>query len=183
MPGLLDPKDRPGGGEVRSVSWDDRKRCFMPDNAGALTGVVHGRIIELERDPGLPDGQTVTITLQYATIVPSEPIPEDVPGPDSWLDRLVFDSSVLPGIRIVKGTKLAAESLVTEVEQGASDDALLQAHAELAPEDVQALRAFARVPAWIRHTAGAWAEDADELDDYLETSRQQRKVGRREVEG
>ncbi len=155
----------------------------MPDNAGVLTGVVHGRVIELERDPGLPDGQTVTITLHYATIVPSEPMPKDIPAPESWLERLVFDSSVLPGIRIVKGTKLVAESLVTEVEEEASDDALLRAHPELAVEDVKALRAFARVPAWIRHTAGAWAEDAGELDDYLETTRQQRKVSRPEVDG
>jgi uncharacterized protein (DUF433 family) len=154
----------------------------MPDNAGALTGVVHGRVIELDRDLGLPDGETVTLTLQYATTVAPEPLRDDVPGADLWLDRLVFDSSVLPGVRIVKGTKLSAESLVTAVEQGASDDALLQAHPDLTPEDVRALRSFARVPAWIRHTAGAWAEDAEELDEYLETTRQQRKVGRREIE-
>ncbi len=154
----------------------------MPDHAGSLTGVVHGRVIELERDLGLPDGQMVTITLQYATIVPPDPIPEEVPGAELWLDRLVFDSSVLSGVRIVKGTKVAAEPLVTEIEQGASDDAILQAHPKLTPEDVRALRAFARVPAWIRRTAGAWAEDAEELDEYLEATRQQRKAAHRERE-
>jgi uncharacterized protein (DUF433 family) len=154
----------------------------MPDHGTALKGVVHGSVIELDRDLGLPDGQTVTVTLQFATILPPEPIPEDIPRGELWLDRLVFDSSVLPGVRIVKGTKLAADSLLTEIEQGASDDALLRAHPELTAEDVEALRVYARVPEWIRRTAGAWAEDADELDEYLEWTRQQRKVGRGGIE-
>jgi uncharacterized protein (DUF433 family) len=157
----------------------------MSEQGAGFSGVVHGRVIELERDPGLPDGQAVTVrvTPRYATIVSPDPIPEDeLARAELWLDRLVFDSSVLPGVRVVKGTTLAAEALVTEIEQGASDEALLRAHPELTPEDVQALRIFARVPAWIRHTAGAWAEDADELDEYLEWARQQRKVGRREID-
>ena len=78
-----------------------------------------------------------------------------------WLDRLVFDSSVLPGVRIVKGTNLAAESLVTEIGQGTSDDSLLRAHPELTAADLEALRVYAQAPEWVRRTAGAWAEDAD----------------------
>lgn len=34
----------------------------------------------------------------------------------------------------------------------------------------------------IRRTAGAWAEDAEELDRFLDWNRQQRKLGRRELE-
>jgi len=34
----------------------------------------------------------------------------------------------------------------------------------------------------IRRSAGGWAEDAEELDEYLELVRQQRKVSRRELE-
>jgi len=34
----------------------------------------------------------------------------------------------------------------------------------------------------IRKSAGAWAEDAEELDVYLEWNRQQRKVGRSQIE-
>jgi uncharacterized protein (DUF433 family) len=154
----------------------------MKSEGAAVKGVVHGRVIELERDIGLPEGQAVTVTLEYATIVSPEPVPEDIPRAELWVDRLVFDSSVLPGERIVKGTRVAAESLVTEIEQGASDEALLQAHPELTMGDVEALRVYARTPAWIRQTAGAWAEDADELDEYLEWTRQQRKIGRREIE-
>jgi len=34
----------------------------------------------------------------------------------------------------------------------------------------------------IRRSAGGWAEDAEELDEYLELVRQQRKVSRHELE-
>ncbi len=154
----------------------------MPDHGRALKGVIHGRVIELDRDLGLPDGQAVTVSLEYATIAPPEPIPEDIPRAELWLDRLVFDSSVLPGVRIVKGTNLAAESLVTEIGQGTSDDSLLRAHQELTAEDLEALRVYARAPEWVRRTAGAWAEDADDLGEYLEWTSRQRKIGRRGIE-
>ncbi len=48
--------------------------------------------------------------------------------------------------------------------------------------DVRALRVYARAPEWIRRKAGAWAEDGEDLDEYLEWTRQQRKIGRREIE-
>jgi hypothetical protein len=34
----------------------------------------------------------------------------------------------------------------------------------------------------LRRSFGAWAEDAEELDRYMEWSRQQRKIGRPELE-
>ena len=34
----------------------------------------------------------------------------------------------------------------------------------------------------LRQSFGAWAEDGEELDNYLEWNRQQRKVGRRPLE-
>lgn len=77
-----------------------------------LKGVVHGKTIELEEEPGLPDGQEVTVVVR-----PTAPAPQKLP----------------PG-------------------EG------------------------------IRRSAGAWADDAVELDKYLEWSRQQRKLGRRELE-
>jgi hypothetical protein len=30
----------------------------------SMKGVVHGKVIELEQEPGLPDGQEVSVTLQ-----------------------------------------------------------------------------------------------------------------------
>ena len=71
-------------------------------------GIVHGRTIQLDEEPGLPDGQAVTVVVQPNT------------------------AKLLPG-----------EGLC---------------------------RAF-----------GAWAEDAEELDKYLEWNRQQRKLERREL--
>lgn len=76
-------------------------------------GTIRGRIIELDQEPGLPDGQEVTI--QLAT------------------------SGVSPGMQIPPG-------------EG------------------------------IRRSAGAWAEDAEDLDQFMEWSRQQRKHSRREIE-
>jgi hypothetical protein len=79
-----------------------------------LRGIVHGRMIELENEPGLPDGQSVTVVLQ-----PSQ------------------------------------------VKEGASENS----------RESGLQKAF-----------GSWAEDAAELDDYLEWNRRQRKQGRKEME-
>ena len=38
------------------------------------------------------------------------------------------------------------------------------------------------VNAGIRHSFGAWADDATELDAYLEWNRRQRKTGREEID-
>lgn len=110
------------------------------------------------------------------------PVPEDIPPVESWVDRLVFDSAVEPIERIVKGTRLTAEALVAEIDQGRSDEQMLHVHSELSKEDLQALRQYARWPVGLRRSCGAWEEDAEELDKYLEWTRQQRKTGRREIE-
>ena len=78
---------------------------------GTLKGVVHGKTIELEQEPKLPDGQQVTVILQPVTQV--DPLP---PG---------------EGIRL---------------------------------------------------SAGGWSDDPEGLDQYLQWTRQQRKIGRREIE-
>jgi hypothetical protein len=79
-----------------------------------LRGVVHGRLIELENEPGFPDGQQVIVVVQ--------PSGSSAGGTDP--------SSPDVGLR----------------------------------------RAF-----------GAWAEDAAELDEYLEWNRRQRRIGRMEM--
>ena len=78
-----------------------------------MRGVVHGKTIELEQAPGLPDGQQVGVTI--------EPLPAAGPG-------------------------------------------------QLPPGE------------GLRRAFGAWAGDAEELDQYLEWNRQQRKVGRGRME-
>ena len=37
----------------------------MAGTAAVLKGVVHGKLIELDLEPGLPDGQRVTVALPY----------------------------------------------------------------------------------------------------------------------
>jgi hypothetical protein len=98
------------------------------------------------------------------------------------MDRLVYDSAIDPLERIVKGTRLQVEALVAELKGGRSDEQLMKAHSELTLEDVQALHNYAKCPVGLRRSFGAWAEDADELDKYLEWNRQQRKLSRREIE-
>lgn len=82
----------------------------MPTMPTTLRGTVHGKTIELEAAPGLPEGQQVTVTL--------EPAPQAQP----------------------------------------------------ADEALQALK----------RAAGAWSDDPDGLDRFLEWNRQQRKINRRE---
>ena len=84
----------------------------MPNADAEFKGIVHGRTIELERAPGIPDGQEVTVRLQLLPSVQETP------------DRLP------PG-------------------EG------------------------------IRRSSGAWAEDAGELDRYLESVRERRRATQR----
>lgn len=79
-------------------------------NATILRGIVHGKTIELEDAPGLPDGQEVSVMIH--------PVQEE----------------------------------------------------RLAPGE------------GLRRSFGAWADEAEELDRYLEWNRQQRKIGRPEIE-
>jgi uncharacterized protein (DUF433 family) len=102
--------------------------------------------------------------------------------PPWWLERLEVNPAITPGKFVIKGTELSADALVERVEEGKSDEELLRAHPQLTPEDVNAVREYAKVPAGLRLSFGGWVEDADELDKYLEWTRQQRKVRRREIE-
>lgn len=81
----------------------------MSSSPAVLKGVIHGKTIELEEQAGLPDGQSVSVTLH--------PLQE---------------KRLPPGEGILR-------------------------------------------------SAGAWAEDADGLDRFLEWNRQQRKLGWREI--
>ncbi len=147
-----------------------------------LKGVVHGRLIELQDEPGLPDGQAVSIELRPLEEPANAQDAAAIPGVETWMDRLLYDSAIDPLERIVKGTRLQVEALVAELEGGRSDEELMKAYPELTLEDVQALHNYARCPLGLRRSFGAWADDADELDKYLDWTRQQRKISRREIE-
>jgi uncharacterized protein (DUF433 family) len=143
-----------------------------------LQGVIHGKTIELEREPGLPDGQAVSVEIRPVT--PSAHAGD--PAPPWWLERLEVNPTVKLGKWVVKGTRLLADSLVKELEAGRSEAELLQVHPELTGKDLAALREYARLPVEMRRLFGAWADEADELDEFLEERRQLRRIPRREVD-
>ena len=136
----------------------------------ALQGVIHGKTIELEQEPGLPEGQRVTVEIR--------PLDE----PPAWLERFVVDPLVQPGKFVIKGTGLLVDNLVQRVEEGRGDEDLRQSYPELTADDVEAVRQYARVPEALRRSFGGWAEDAAELDEYREWPRQQRRVTRRTID-
>jgi uncharacterized protein (DUF433 family) len=147
-----------------------------------LRGVVHGRSIELAQEPGLPEGQMVTVEIEpVAEAEPTHSPPAEVPPP-WWIGRLEVNPTVAPGRLVVRGTRLQAEALVALLEEGRTEEALLCAHPELTAKDIAAVREYAKVSSGLRRSFGAWAEDAEELDNFLEWNRQQRKAGRRRIE-
>ena len=106
----------------------------MTQSSTPLRGIVRGRTIELESEPGLPDGQKVTVTVQA------------VGGP-----------SATPNAATQTDARRRWSEAQAEVEK-------------LAPGE------------GLRRSFGAWAEDAQELDHYLEDNRRRRKLGRAGIE-
>jgi uncharacterized protein (DUF433 family) len=135
-----------------------------------ISGVIRGSTIELERAPELPDGQRVAVEVR------------PVGDPPIWLERFVVDPTIQPGKLVVKGTRLLVDDLVQRVNDGRSDEDLRQANPELSLADLEAVRNYARVPEGLRRSFGGWADEARELDEYLDWVREQRKLRRREIE-
>jgi hypothetical protein len=107
----------------------------MTNPSPALKGVIHGRTIELDREPGLPDGQEVTVTVEPVT-APSPPVPSAFPSEEArrrWEEAWAEVKDLPPG-------------------EG------------------------------LRRAFGAWADDAEEVDRFLEWNRAQRKLERRSPE-
>jgi uncharacterized protein (DUF433 family) len=135
-----------------------------------LKGVIHGRTIELEQTPELADGQRVSVQVR----------PED--PPPKWLERLTVDPSIALGKLIIQGTRLLAEDMARLVDEGLNDEELRRLHPELTFEDIDAVRNYAKVPTGLRKSFGGWAEDAEELEKYLQWTRNNRKLNRREID-
>ena len=159
-----------------------------------IHGVVHGNTIELSEAPGLPDGQRVVVQLQPAEEPPAERLedgdravgavprqPVDEPPPE-WLEHFTVDPAIAPAKIIVKGTRLLAEDLAKLVEEGHLDDDLRRSYPELTAGDIDALHHYVKVPATLRRLFGAWADEAEELDKFLEERRLQRQVHRRWID-
>ena len=135
----------------------------------AIKGVIHGKTIELENEPQLPDGQRVNVRLQ----------PEE--SPPVWRERFAVAASIAPGKLVVKGTHVLVDEIAALVEQGQSDEELRRLHPDLAAEDVAAVREYVKSPAGLRTSFGGWSEDAEELDRYLAWTRHNRSLSRAEI--
>jgi uncharacterized protein (DUF433 family) len=139
---------------------------------------VHGRTIELPWDLGLPEDRIIEVTIKTCPDVESPPEP---PLP-RWLERLEVDASGAPGRFVLKGTQLRAEALVELLEAGKSEEELLAAHPELTPEDVAAVREYAKLPLSFRRSSAYSAEEAEELDKFVEETYRRRRASGREIE-
>ena len=69
----------------------------MANNKSVLKGIIHGRTIELEAEPGLPDGQAVSVIVEAVTPTDSQAVFEafkaaaggwadDIEGLDKYLE-------------------------------------------------------------------------------------------------
>ncbi len=112
--------------------------------------------------------------LQQTKVTPAEAHPPAL----WWLARLDINPAIRPGKLVVKGTVLLADELVARLEEGWTADLLLQTHPALTAEDVAAVSEYAKVPVEMRRCFGAWADDTEEFDRYLEWNRQQKKSSR-----
>ncbi len=136
-----------------------------------LRGVIHGKTIDLDQESGLPDGQRVAVDVR--------PLQEPTP---LWLDRFGIDPVRERGRFVIKGTELLVDDLVLRMDQGHSNEEILRAHPELSSQDLDAVREYSQAPEALRRSFGGWAEDAEQLDQYLEWCRQQRSVRDRGIE-
>lgn len=99
--------------------------------ATVLKGIIRGKTIVLDAEPGLPEGQEVTVTVAPAANSRRTFLSDEQER--RWQEAMKPVEGLAPG----EGLRLAA---------------------------------------------GAWTEDAEELDEFLEWNRQQRKIGRPELE-
>ena len=60
----------------------------------ALRGVVHGRTIELESEPGLPDGQVVSVTVE---VLVGPPATTQTDAQRRWTDARAEVETLPPG--------------------------------------------------------------------------------------
>ncbi len=134
-----------------------------------VQGDGDGKTIALHQEPIAPDAQ------------PGAALASSLDPPPAWLERFAVDASVMPGKFVIKGTRLLVDDLV-QLAVGRTDDGLRQLHPELTNADLESVRNYALVPEGLRRSFGGWIEDAEALDNYLEWTRRQRKVLRRELE-
>jgi uncharacterized protein (DUF433 family) len=144
----------------------------------SVHGIVFGKTIELDEEPGLPDGQSVAVDIR-----PDGPRETVAVQPALWwIERLVVDPDVKRGKFVIKGTRVLVDSLVDCLAAGETDDKLLHRHPELTPDDIAAAREYSKVPSQLRNSFGSLAEEADDLDRHLEQTRRDRSASPRSAD-
>src|SRR5947209_16677142 len=108
----------------------------MPEMPTILKGTIHGKTIELDREPGYPDGQSVTVEVH--PVIVEKPIPA-AGGPPGWLARMEVNPAVRIGKFVIKGSKLEVDELVRFLEKGRNEEDLVRAYSALDKADVEAV--------------------------------------------
>jgi len=62
----------------------------------------------------------------------------------NWRNHITSDPDVLTGKPVVKGTRLSVEHILSLLENGWSETAILESYPHLNPEDVRACIGYAR---------------------------------------
>ena len=74
------------------------------------------------------------------------------------LDRIVFDSAILGGKPIVRGTRVSVELILEWIASGATRDDIIRKHAHLTAADIE--QALAYAASAVRNEVRATAEVA-----------------------
>jgi uncharacterized protein (DUF433 family) len=69
---------------------------------------------------------------------------EQTSGQPSWKDRIAYDSAVLSGKPLIKGTRLAVEFIIDLLAQGWTQADILESYPGLSHEDIRACLVYAR---------------------------------------
>lgn len=62
----------------------------------------------------------------------------------TWQERIVCDPSILVGKPIIKGSRIAVESVIDLLSQGWTEDDILENYPGLTTDDIRASLAYAR---------------------------------------
>ena len=61
-----------------------------------------------------------------------------------WKERITYDTAILAGKPVIKGTRIAVEFVIDLLAQGWSDSDILKNYPGLTNEDIRACLAYAR---------------------------------------
>ena len=60
-----------------------------------------------------------------------------------WQDRIVIDPRILQGKPVIRGTRIAVETVIDLLAQGWTEEDILRSYPHLSPEDIRACLSYA----------------------------------------